>query len=270
MSGQDNSWLHTIAHNRLMGSWREGLEGAVGSLDIFVSGHGCDDASEQKLASAATIVQASHSSTAEAHAQHFTLRLLSFSIRHTRYVPQDNPDVLEHGKGVSSVPGGHLDILMWSRGYGCPWDPSTCSSAARGWAPGVASVGQREGLRLGLGYMCLQWARVSGCPWSLNSCALAASGGHLAVLKWARRGNGCRWNSEARSQAAEGGHLQLLQWARSRGCPWDHEVCSLGARGGHLGIVQWARENGCPWPPETWRCGRRTFRGTAVGARERL
>jgi hypothetical protein len=54
-------------------------------------------------------------------------------------------------------------------------------------------------------------------------CAYAARGGHLDLLKWARK-NGCLWNSNTCTNAARGGHLELLKWARENGCPWDSNV----------------------------------------------
>jgi uncharacterized protein YabN with tetrapyrrole methylase and pyrophosphatase domain len=44
--------------------------------------------------------------------------------------------------------GGHLEVLLWARANGCPWDEEACMEAATG---GRLHV--------------LQWARANGCPW---------------------------------------------------------------------------------------------------------
>ena len=44
--------------------------------------------------------------------------------------------------------GGHLEVLQWLRGEGCPWSHLTCSRAVEN--------GNVEVLR---------WARENGCPW---------------------------------------------------------------------------------------------------------
>eukprot|EP00873_Tetraselmis_striata_P015409 jgi/Tetstr1/435673/TSEL_024573.t1 len=69
--------------------------------------------------------------------------------------------------------GGHLEVLQWARGQGCPWGPETCHWAARGGT-----------------FELLKWARAQGCPWGDTTCGMAACGGHLKLLQWARE-NSC-------------------------------------------------------------------------------
>jgi hypothetical protein len=45
---------------------------------------------------------------------------------------------------------GHLEMLLWARENGCPWNDNTCWGAAEG--------GHLE---------VLQWARANGCPWDI-------------------------------------------------------------------------------------------------------
>jgi hypothetical protein len=133
----------------------------------------------------------------------------------------------------AAASGGHLQLLQWLHGKGCPWDYRTCEGAAAG------------------GHMdLLQWARTKGCAWNACTCAAAASSGHLQLLQWARA-NGCSWDSRTCSRAAANGHLQVLQWARANGCSWDTQTCSHAARNGHLPVLQWARANGCSWDEHT-------------------
>ncbi|CAB9515262.1 ankyrin repeat protein [Seminavis robusta] len=77
--------------------------------------------------------------------------------------------------------GGHLDILKYAHENGCPWDKSTCSSAARG--------GHLE---------ILKFARDNGCPWDGQTLAHAKWEGHSVILEWAKE-NGCpdRWDTDS-------------------------------------------------------------------------
>ena len=69
--------------------------------------------------------------------------------------------------------GGDLEILQWAREHHCPWDKTTCESAAEG--------GHLEVLR---------WARQHDCPWDEDTCGCAAEGGYLEVMRWALE-HGC-------------------------------------------------------------------------------
>ena len=54
--------------------------------------------------------------------------------------------------------GGHLEVLQWLRGEGCPWDMETCYEAV--------DKGHVEVLR---------WARENGCPWNAGTRYRAAA-----------------------------------------------------------------------------------------------
>lgn len=129
--------------------------------------------------------------------------------------------------------GGHIDVLRWLRGRGCPWDEQTCEQAAAG---GHLSL--------------LQWARARGCPWNEWTCEAAAAGGHLDVLQWARA-RGCPWNRCTFFAAARHGDLVVLDFLRREACPWDAWTCAGAAQGGHLHVLKWLRRHGCPWNAST-------------------
>ena len=124
---------------------------------------------------------------------------------------------------------GHLGILQWARNHGAPWDSSTCD-----WA---AEYGHLE---------VLKWARANGAPWNVT-CELAAANG---VLQWARS-HGASWNENTCLNAAAYGHLKTLRWAMEHGAPWDMWACAYAAKNGYLEILRWARENGAPWNETT-------------------
>jgi hypothetical protein len=128
---------------------------------------------------------------------------------------------------------GHLALLQWARGLGCPWEKQTCEMAAAG---GHLAV--------------LRWALEQGCPCDEVTCRWAAKCGHLPILELARE-HGCPWDTMACAMAAFGGHLSVLQWMRVHGCPWDEWTCRMAAEGGHLSVLQWVREYGCPWDAST-------------------
>ena len=99
--------------------------------------------------------------------------------------------------------GGHLEVLQWARGRGCPWNWKTYAWAGRN--------GHLE---------VLQWARAHGCPWDEKTCAYAARNGHLAVLQWARA-NGCPWDEGTYAMAApKKRRFDVLQWVQPDGYPW--------------------------------------------------
>ena len=56
--------------------------------------------------------------------------------------------------------GGHLDVLIWLRDEGCPWDIGTTDGAVEG---GHVRV--------------LKWAIDNGCPWDNGGCCTAAHEG---------------------------------------------------------------------------------------------
>ena len=65
---------------------------------------------------------------------------------------------------------GHLAILQWPRGQGCPWDIRMCAKAASG---GHLAV--------------LEWARALGCPYDEDLCNEAAENTgtyHEALEAW--------------------------------------------------------------------------------------
>ena len=89
----------------------------------------------------------------------------------------------------------------------------------------------------------LKWARKNDCEWDSWTCHRAAVNGHLHVLKWISE-NGCKWDSRTCAYAAQNGHLNVLKWARKNGCGWDSWTCHCAAKNGHLDVLEWARENG--------------------------
>jgi hypothetical protein len=130
-----------------------------------------------------------------------------------------------------------MEVLQWAHANGCPWDESTCSTAAAG--EGAERI--RRQVRAPRDFCAqlaarglltvLRWARANGCPWDEDTCIKGAEGGHLEVLQWVRA-NGCPWDWQTCAQAAEAGEVEVLEWARANGCPWDWRVCSHAAAGG--------------------------------------
>jgi hypothetical protein len=97
----------------------------------------------------------------------------------------------------------------------------------------------------------LKCARKHGCPWDKSVCSFAAKGGHLEVLKWLHE-NGCPWNELTCYYAASNGHLEVLKWLHENGCPWNELTCYYAACNGHLEVLKWLHKNGCPW--DEWTC----------------
>ena len=155
---------------------------------------------------------------------------------------------------------GQLNLLQWARANGCPWGPTSGSGARKGGslraqrhATGMCYPGYEHtsGEAARGGHIeLLKWARREGCPLDESMCIWAAEGGHLETLAWARS-EGCHWNSLTSAYAARYGWLEVLKWLRENGCPWDSGVCNAAARGGHLDVLKWLRKRGCPWDQAT-------------------
>lgn len=80
---------------------------------------------------------------------------------------QENWDEYDHNESICAYAAcDDFDILKLLRKYNCPWDETSCSSAA--------STGNLE---------ILQWLRENKCPWDKNVVNFAASNGHLNILK---------------------------------------------------------------------------------------
>jgi len=126
---------------------------------------------------------------------------------------------------------GDLEVLLWAREYGCPWEQET-------WE-------QEHEYDYEYDYEYYEW--------NINCCALAAEGGHLEVLKWLRFGstNACPWDETTCANAAAGGHLEVLKWIREHGGLWNEWTCACAAAGGHLEVLKWARAHGCRWDAHT-------------------
>ena len=57
-------------------------------------------------------------------------------------------------------------------------------------------------------------------------CTAAASVGDLEALKALRLAENFPWDEKTCLFAAKGGHLDVLKWARKNDCPWDWRTCA--------------------------------------------
>ncbi len=79
---------------------------------------------------------------------------------------------------VTVAEGGDLEVLIWARTKGCPWDADTCYRAVQ--------YGHLE---------LLKWARANECPWDARIQYAALFGEYAEVNQWARA-NGCPWKDD--------------------------------------------------------------------------
>ena len=93
-----------------------------------------------------------------------------------------------------------MEILMWLRAHGCPWDDRTCAEAARG--------GNLE---------VLQWALRNGCPCN-NAEHTVVEDQDSYALKMLHE-NGCPWDEEALDVAIECGAWTCLKYLVDNKCP---------------------------------------------------
>ena len=66
-----------------------------------------------------------------------------------------------------------MEVLVWCREKGCPWDSETSAAAAQG------------------GHLpLLKWLHAAGCPWDGETIMEAARRGHREMFEWAKE-SGC-------------------------------------------------------------------------------
>jgi len=104
----------------------------------------------------------------------------------------------------------------------------------------------------------LKWLKENVCWIEDHSVLKAAQGGHIALLKWFRKGeSGCQWkefqwsDSQICGSAANGGHLEVLKWLRENGCEFDVYTCNQAAEQHHFDVLKWLIKNGCGFDPHT-------------------
>ncbi len=100
---------------------------------------------------------------------------------------------------ASAAENGHLHVMKWLLGNGCPWQlkEDTCAIAAN-----------NNHIEI------LKWAKQNGCPWDSTTCSEAAGANHFAVLKWAWE-NGCPLDSQQTRRSARWNedHIgRILAW----------------------------------------------------------
>lgn len=91
----------------------------------------------------------------------------------------------------------------------------------------------------------LKYARKEGAPWDERVSRAAAANGHIAVLRYLAE-EGCPFDANTAAGAAEGGRLRTLKFLRSQGCPWDEDTVRAAAMNRRESVLAWAKENGCP------------------------
>ena len=127
---------------------------------------------------------------------------------------------------VVALQRGNLPVLQWLRARGCPWDATTCESAA--------TCGDID---------MLKWAKQAGCPWNDWTCLAAAFEGHIPILQYAHK-HKLRIGLRAACSAASGGQVKVLQWIRCNTLDvMPHHtttsLCDYAAKKGQLKVVKW-------------------------------
>jgi hypothetical protein len=151
------------------------------------------------------------------------------------------------GEVMNAAEGrGYLSMCAFLHTEQCPWDTSTCKTAAEG------------------GYVdTLRWLHEQGCPWDLHEIrAAAAMSGQIAVLTYLQdiepaasaaeltelltkagafsqlaADNGARYN----------GQFAAAKWLRQQGAEWP-AVLKWGTLQWAGRVLQWARDEGCKSP----------------------
>jgi len=154
---------------------------------------------------------------------------------------------------------GHLDVLVWLREVGTPWNRSVYSAAVVGKHKHILEHMQHYGFEpdntpagsipcaefLGtpcvgitgtvhpdtppatLAIVCiaigdldlLKMVVVEGCEVNAVSCAFAAKRGHLKILKWLKEDAACDWDSRTFESAVRSGQGHIIDYLLETRCP---------------------------------------------------
>ncbi|GFH53314.1 hypothetical protein CTEN210_09790 [Chaetoceros tenuissimus] len=127
-----------------------------------------------------------------------------------------------------------LKMLKLLRNFSIPWNPETCSLAAK--------AGNFEAFK---------YAVSNGCPVHRQWCAnLAAAQGNIEVMKLIRA-QGAVFEEQTCVYAAMGGRLDTLKWLRSIGTPlgkWTFSKAKTSA------IFEYCIENDVPCDDHIYKC----------------
>jgi hypothetical protein len=116
---------------------------------------------------------------------------------------------------------GKLELVVWTRENAkCPWDHTSCASAAQ--------VGAFDVVKY-----CVDKA----CPLNEEVCATAAEVGNLEILKYLREVGGCDWDRRTTQNAVRGGFLDVLKYCVTNWCAMNGP-CEFFNNGSETGIVQ--------------------------------
>ena len=135
------------------------------------------------------------------------------------------------------------------RENGCPWDESTCESAA-----------DKGSLQI------LQWARENGCPWDESTTDAAAYNKDNKILHWALE-NGCSFSDKTlkyfievddherfqhfleayqevpsikiTKKAIKKGNLDIIKLLHEKNATFPDNGLQTAAKKGHLELVKW-------------------------------
>lgn len=131
----------------------------------------------------------------------------------------------------TAAAAGDLELLMYLREQGCPWNNLTVISA------------------IDNGHLnCFLYARDQNCPLNEEQEPkyYAANAGQIEIMTYLHN-HGETWNVHSMREAASGGRVVCLKYLRDQGCPWNATVCRSAAGSGQLECLMFLHENGCPW-----------------------
>ncbi|KXZ46034.1 hypothetical protein GPECTOR_47g309 [Gonium pectorale] len=141
--------------------------------------------------------------------------------------------LLDENLFKAAAKSGSVELLVWLRQHGCPWDSKAYTAAA-----GSGCVA------------ALEWLVEQGCPMEESGghpYIQACCNGDLAMARCLQR-LGVPWGPAGRVfvAAAESGSipapLPLLRWLLEEGCPVDSDALETLKEGWGLGRPGWADE----------------------------
>jgi len=149
------------------------------------------------------------------------------------HAPQDQTVV------YAACKHGHLDVVDWLVGSGCPWQEKNEEDAPHVGGKACASAAKGGHLHV------LQFLRSQhvNAKWNCKTPMKAAEHGHLEVLRWAIE-NFCPVDAYTYHHAAMYGHIHILEYLNTTYAPYDAFAANAAAQEGHVHVLEWFLEHG--------------------------
>ena len=97
----------------------------------------------------------------------------------------------------------------------------------------------------------LKWAKKNNCKLDSDLYLVAARYNQMIIIQWLYE-NGIKTHRDMSIVAAKYNNFNILKWSRKKGCRWHKEICYHAAKNNNFEMLLFARKGGCPWNEKTF------------------